>query len=683
MRTGATYSPGSWIALVSRSAAVLIDPEVPSTTLDALWRSVEHAQGMDRALEALTRTVPTPDFAIAIREPESVRLLVGGSLQITVHQPSGSQRVVRASGQEQRAALDDVLWFLRPGGRSDGVALPIVIGAVLADVLSWQSSVVEPEAAPAPARPGVAGTRSGTGVGAPRQSSSARKAGLGLDELRGDREPLYTGTSRAAGFRPVELRSDPRSRRSPGLGSHPRRRYGAADWSLTPHESPEETPLHGVGIDTAVPEVRAQLAVGEVAGVAEGVSPAVEAQPSIRPRRAHRQEAAPAPAVPAVGAEVALDDRLESVELGAPERVSVSDGWQGAPAEATAPADGPHPGTGADLGADLGAVVGAVAGSDVEPSVVPDLTREADPAALVEPVRTVESAQLVEPVELVEVVQTVEPVDPVETVAAGQPSATGEEDFSWMSPPPRADEPGDQPVELVGEFAPDGERPWTVEQPWESSHPDHEDLAEFAQPAPQPQVAAAPGAVVSAPVVPEPAVPEPPAAAPVAPGPVVAEPVPIAPQAPAPSPAGEPAGEPVGEPEPVPGSEVSVAPLAAGAHSAPLLGAGVAGVLVFTDGTEVVVDGPVIIGRAPSQTDRDRPARLVTVRGEGRGVSRNHLRIDVGTTGPFAIDLGSRNGSTLTAPGAERVAMDSWMPYPLVAGVRLTVADLICDFRAG
>jgi len=103
---------------------------------------------------------------------------------------------------------------------------------------------------------------------------------------------------------------------------------------------------------------------------------------------------------------------------------------------------------------------------------------------------------------------------------------------------------------------------------------------------------------------------------------------------------------------------------------------------VFADGSEIVIDGSVIIGRSPTQTDPDRPARLVTVRGEGRGVSRNHLRIDVRDAGAYAVDLASRNGSAITPPEGERVRLEAGTPYRLSAGSRLTVADLTCEFRA-
>jgi pSer/pThr/pTyr-binding forkhead associated (FHA) protein len=68
------------------------------------------------------------------------------------------------------------------------------------------------------------------------------------------------------------------------------------------------------------------------------------------------------------------------------------------------------------------------------------------------------------------------------------------------------------------------------------------------------------------------------------------------------------------------------------------------------------------------------------VLGAGRGISRNHLRIDVGIGGLFVIDLGSRNGSSLEAPGSTPVRLDAWVPYPLRPGMKLTFADSWCVF---
>lgn len=648
MTPGATYSPGEWIALVSRTAAVLIDPEVPSPVLDTLWRAVDAGQGLDAALDLLVEhTAPQSfDFALAVREAESVRLVIGGGLELTVQQPSGSERVVRGDGgrREERAALDDVLWFTRPGGRSDGVALPIAVGAVLADMLSWQSA----EPAPAPGRMGlVAGRYAAAGVGTPRSAASTRlDARTVLDAPA--QGHLFAAPASVAG-RPGDRNGDQRTRRSPGLGSHPRRRYGPADWSLTPHDVPEEVPTHGIGIDTAVPEIRAGLPLDPVAErlstaprgrrAARHTSvPAELAPPPVQPAEPLSSvESAPVPAAaPTAAIPVPVPPPVDQREVE----------WSGLVAPETIAPETIAPEV---LAPEV--LEPEVLAPELEPEFVPEdvvpedfvpdvVAPEDVIAGLVAPAviaPDVVEAQVAAPVvrepsrEDAEQVRSrpapAQPfVDPFADPVSAEPSDAG--DFSWMSPA--------QPAETG----------WTAEQPWQAEPQPAEPVEpeQFWAPSEQPApVAAEPTAQVAP-------------AAPVAP--------PQAPPAP-----------PVEHVEPAQ-PEVTSTPAVGGASSALI------GVLVFSDGTEVVVDGPVIIGRAPSQTDRDRPARLVTVRGEGRGVSRNHLRIDVGTTGPFAIDLGSRNGSTLTAPGGEQETMNSWMPYPLQPGSQLTVADLVCYYRA-
>jgi outer membrane biosynthesis protein TonB len=144
-----------------------------------------------------------------------------------------------------------------------------------------------------------------------------------------------------------------------------------------------------------------------------------------------------------------------------------------------------------------------------------------------------------------------------------------------------------------------------------------------------------------------------------------------------PEPAPPPPSAPPPAPTPPPAAVASAPDTVVAARAS-----GVIGVLEFDDGVRVDVDGPVIIGRAPSQVEEDRPARLVPVRGATRGLSRNHVRIDVGLQGPFVVDLGSRNGTSLRNPGRAPATMDPWMPYPLEPDAELVFAEIICTFRA-
>ncbi|MFZ0157943.1 MAG: hypothetical protein WAL50_02845, partial [Kineosporiaceae bacterium] len=163
MSPGATYSPGAWFALVAPTVAVLIDPELPGARLDELWRAVQAQQGADPALEVISKAavVGRPAFALAALDGSSVRLIIRGSLQVTVQDALGRERQMPVVGEhawrEETVSASDVLWFVRPGGRADGVALPIVSGAVLADVLAWQATVPAEAALPGPAEAAALG----------------------------------------------------------------------------------------------------------------------------------------------------------------------------------------------------------------------------------------------------------------------------------------------------------------------------------------------------------------------------------------------------------------------------------------------------------------------------------------------------------------------------------------------
>ncbi len=430
MSSGATYSPGAWFALVTPSAAVLVDPELPSDRLDELWHAVQSGEGAARALSVIAEGNPRvmPAFALAAVESKGVRLVVRGRIAVTVQSRTGEVRQISVpagrSPYEEWLSTTDTVWFVRPGARPDGVALPIVAAAVLADVLAWQ---------PMPGMDGWAvvasGQRSRT-VEAPPIVAAPARADTPQTEPDVEEPPAALADTVASRRRsPQEIRAAT-GRTSAGLGSHLRRRYGAWDWSL-PDRAAASVPQARNGTDEP------------------DVEPNVE--PYVEP-----DDVAPAPS-PELPAQPASSEVLSQAEL-----------------------------------------------SQAELSQA---------------------------------------------------------------------EPSDQP------------------------------------PA-------------------EPAAPE--------------------------------------RVEPEPGAEQPVT----------------YGMLRFSDGKQVRIAGPVIIGRAPSQAGngRDRPAQLVTVPGAGRGLSRNHVRIDVGVGGLFVIDLGSRNGSSLEATGSAPVRMDAWVPYPLRPGMTLSFADSSCVF---
>lgn len=180
---GSTYSPGSWYALVSPVAAVFVDPTMPGAQLDALWDGVLAGRGVDEALDVIRSggRGRLPAFALASVDGSRVRIVVRGAIQITVQDADGLERGISGTGVEpwREDVVDraETLWFVRPGGGRDGLALPVVTAAVTADILAWQPDGVARRRAdhdgvtrrnePLEVRAGRSGTNGGNGAYAP------------------------------------------------------------------------------------------------------------------------------------------------------------------------------------------------------------------------------------------------------------------------------------------------------------------------------------------------------------------------------------------------------------------------------------------------------------------------------------------------------------------------------------
>jgi len=95
----------------------------------------------------------------------------------------------------------------------------------------------------------------------------------------------------------------------------------------------------------------------------------------------------------------------------------------------------------------------------------------------------------------------------------------------------------------------------------------------------------------------------------------------------------------------------------------------------FSAGTTEPLDGPLVIGRAPSvsQVSGDKLPRLVTITGSDQDISRNHLQVTVegGTT--VVTDLHSRNGTMIVLPGRAPQQLRAGEPTAVIVG---TTVDL-------
>ncbi len=107
-------------------------------------------------------------------------------------------------------------------------------------------------------------------------------------------------------------------------------------------------------------------------------------------------------------------------------------------------------------------------------------------------------------------------------------------------------------------------------------------------------------------------------------------------------------------------------------------------VLRASDGAAALMDGPVLIGRAPAVTPTDPDAHLMTVSSPGHDISRTHLRMTAHGWDILATDLDSTNGTVLVRPGsAVREDLPPGTAVPVELGSLLELGDgmtLLVDY---
>lgn len=90
------------------------------------------------------------------------------------------------------------------------------------------------------------------------------------------------------------------------------------------------------------------------------------------------------------------------------------------------------------------------------------------------------------------------------------------------------------------------------------------------------------------------------------------------------------------------------------------------------DGTREALNRPVLIGRSPAASGSASEARLITIL-DDPDISRTHLRIAVEGDAVVVTDLGSKNGSIITLPGAAPRKLRASEPTVVLPG---TLIDL-------
>ncbi|REH30671.1 FHA domain-containing protein [Kutzneria buriramensis] len=109
------------------------------------------------------------------------------------------------------------------------------------------------------------------------------------------------------------------------------------------------------------------------------------------------------------------------------------------------------------------------------------------------------------------------------------------------------------------------------------------------------------------------------------------------------------------------------------------------GVLRLSTGDVIALDRDVILGRAPTSTEKPAAKpNLVQLPHAGDDISRNHVRVHIEGASVFVTDLGSTNGTAVTPPGGPRTVLSPNVPVEIVAGTVVGLADVVTfRFEAG
>jgi hypothetical protein len=105
----------------------------------------------------------------------------------------------------------------------------------------------------------------------------------------------------------------------------------------------------------------------------------------------------------------------------------------------------------------------------------------------------------------------------------------------------------------------------------------------------------------------------------------------------------------------------------------------VLGVLRFSNGVEVELDRPVMIGRAPKAervSAREIP-QLVSLPSPDKDISRNHVEVKLDGWHVIVVDLGSTNGTVVTLPGQSPERLRAQEEQPISPGTVVTIAEEI------
>ncbi|MBW4720617.1 FHA domain-containing protein [Saccharothrix obliqua] len=100
------------------------------------------------------------------------------------------------------------------------------------------------------------------------------------------------------------------------------------------------------------------------------------------------------------------------------------------------------------------------------------------------------------------------------------------------------------------------------------------------------------------------------------------------------------------------------------------------GVLRLSTGELITLDRNVVLGRDPRVTDRGADApHGIRLANQGNDISRNHVEVRLDGWDVLVVDLGSKNGTTVIAPGWSPQELAKLIPAILTPGSRVVLGD--------
>lgn len=141
-----SYLPGSWFAVVSPRAVVLLEDAVSPSRLQSVWDACNGEPSLDDLIEVVTggRFVGAPFFGIGLLDDTGLRVVVRAGVTAVVGESIGAARSI--VGGHTNTWVEEILdepqslRLFRDAASSPTLALPVKGGIVYADEITWTPS---------------------------------------------------------------------------------------------------------------------------------------------------------------------------------------------------------------------------------------------------------------------------------------------------------------------------------------------------------------------------------------------------------------------------------------------------------------------------------------------------------------------------------------------------------------